>query len=530
MCQTLKVRWDEDVWDAPNPKRKSIYTSRGGRKINNLRKSTATVHSADSEVGTPVNSEIEASVIQSIVKEIDLTYVSENIDENYEITETNNEDIKQECVNSNVTSKENIEDVEEQNGGIEKQYESNEEINKSMSDLQPLQISSVVRKYDNCLSVSKINIENTSEMNLDEVSEDKDVEITDKQMCNSEKENHNPEVNKRGIKEDDLTLKINSFLENIQKRKLESTTSTINMTDSEKSLINKSKSSISLTTNPKETKSMENRFKAQKEIIEKQRQKLFEQQKLIEELKLKKIHEDAKKSLEKSSKIYQETAINSQKLRFKARFVKDELKTETTESTETFLTLKSSKAPKIVQEMEKRAKEREERRLLIKERKRLLDEEKKRIALELINKKKQEEQEEKEKRLQALKEEREAQRQLELQKKLLKIKYLEQSKTALLHYKKKLLEKMFESLKNAIEERKMQEEIAVKLHEFNTTLYIFRSWQKFTTCFVKERQQKADKCFRYKAYKRVMKEWKKVNNHLLGISFGLHRFLFIFYL
>lgn len=174
--------------------------------------------------------------------------------------------------------------------------------------------------------------------------------------------------------------------------------------------------------------------------------------------------------------------------------------------------LRPTKPPKIIQVMEDRAKEREERRLLIQERKRLLDEAKKRQAEELIQKKKIEDLEEKSKRLTALKAQREIQRQIELKKKLEKKEYLINLRKALLHYRKRLLEGTLRAMKKAVEERQTQEEIACRFFEFNTSYKFFRYWKFYARERMKERENKAVAMYRVKKLEESWSIWKKVSS------------------
>lgn len=157
--------------------------------------------------------------------------------------------------------------------------------------------------------------------------------------------------------------------------------------------------------------SFKNRYEAQKNIIEQQKAKLKEQEKLIEALRLGRIKEDLYKSIKATKNTIHEVFQNaSPKVKMKM------MPALTVQCADVIdLQLNSSKAPKIVQEMEKRAEERALKREIILEKKRMLDEERRKAAILALEQKRVQDEEERKKQLEAIKERRK--RELEMEKK-----------------------------------------------------------------------------------------------------------------
>lgn len=85
---------------------------------------------------------------------------------------------------------------------------------------------------------------------------------------------------------------------------------------------------------------------------------------------MRKINEEAKKSLETCQGIYEETIKGSTNYKYKAKLMQDDTKKLNEDEKGLHMSVSFQKAPKIVKMMEERARLREEKRLLIKERKR----------------------------------------------------------------------------------------------------------------------------------------------------------------
>ncbi|KAJ8928021.1 hypothetical protein NQ314_019432 [Rhamnusium bicolor] len=150
-----------------------------------------------------------------------------------------------------------------------------------------------------------------------------------------------------------------------------------------------------------------NRFNAQKTIIDMQKAKLEEQNKIIEELQLGIIREDLLKSIANTKTNIREIFKNcSEKIKCKASIIFTEEKQE--------FMINSQKAPKVIQQMEQRALQRAQKRQIILERKRLIEKARKQMVEEAIEKKRAMEEEEKKKNLEAIKERRK--KELELEK------------------------------------------------------------------------------------------------------------------
>lgn len=364
------------------------------------------------------------------------------------------------------------------------------------------------------LEIKKLQIEKTDNQTFDTpiINNDVILKSTLMKWRNFVRENKTSRVKTKSNNK-----KIENFLENIQKFKLsnsQKSKSDLHSSDKEKndtiSVKTKPKSSSSLET---KVSSFEHRFKAQKDIIAMQKAKLAEQNKLIEELKLTKIQKEARQSLEKAQSELQKTAKLSSKYKYRA---KPEPKAVIEEVVEdpigVAFSLNLSKAPKLVQMMEERAKEREEKRILIKERKRIIEEEKKRLVEEQIQRKMQEESEEKQQRIEKMKRQRELTRQLEIRRQLEKKRFITINQLAHEHYKRKLMKNYgMKHFRMLVYNVKINLEIGKRFYEHNIVIRCYRSWKMYAKGIIAEKTNRADNLYEYKMKRKLMKSWKKVS-------------------
>lgn len=161
------------------------------------------------------------------------------------------------------------------------------------------------------------------------------------------------------------------------------------------------------------------RFQAQQNIINVQKTKLEQQCKLIEDLKLGKITVEIAKSLENTKNEIREIfSKSSAKIKCRISPLIEDVSNKSIN-----FELRTDKAPKIIQEMEKRAQERALKRQIILERKRIIDEEKKRVAALILEQKRIQDEEEKKRNLEAMKEKRRKEMELHKIRRINKEKY-----------------------------------------------------------------------------------------------------------
>lgn len=302
------------------------------------------------------------------------------------------------------------------------------------------------------------------------------------------------------------TEKIENLIEALQKHKISKTNSKNNCSNAEnKQEKIKTIRDTKPTTN-KESECYKNRFETQKEIIEMQKTKLVEQTKLIEDLKLGIMQDELLQSIKKTKDTIREifgkssTAVKCKTIP-EAAMDHDELLN---------LIIKSNKAPKFLQEMEKQALERARKREIISERKRIIDEERKRLAEELVEKKRVQDEDEKKRSLEAIKEKRRLEFEMQKIRQLNKETYLKNLKIAENHYNKKLLRRgmngfqynVYIAQNNAIRaevfcERKMERKY-------------FHYWLTYLDEKYREGFEKSETFYNSKILKKAFAGWKLV--------------------
>ncbi|KAL3268920.1 hypothetical protein HHI36_008007 [Cryptolaemus montrouzieri] len=184
--------------------------------------------------------------------------------------------------------------------------------------------------------------------------------------------------------------------------------------------------------------SFRNRFQAQKTIINKQKIKLHEQERIINELKMGILTEEVRNSLDKSKSDIREL-FGDCKLKLIGRVPLEYVPLNDSEK----ISVHSQSAPKILQLLEQRAYERMKYREMIKERKRILEETKKKLYEEALEQKKCLEEEEKKKHLEMIRERRKEDLERMAIRQANKEKFIKDSTTATEMYKRKLLAHSF---------------------------------------------------------------------------------------
>lgn len=257
------------------------------------------------------------------------------------------------------------------------------------------------------------------------------------------------------------------------------------------------------------------RFKTQKEIIDLQKAKLEEQSRMIEDLKLGIIRDELSKSLE-STKSELREIFSKSSTQVKCKMAPNGIKLEGSLAS---LIVNSSKAPKFLQQMERRAVERARNREIILERKRIIDEEKKRALEEAIEQKKAQDEEEKRRNLEMIREKQRA--ELERQKiiQMNKEKYLADLKKSNRFYRIKILKRCFGGLQCNVYISKNNELRAESLYEKHLKRNCFGCWKRFINEKYREQYEKADILFRRRVLKQSLQSWKDVRNLFVLLNF-----------
>lgn len=253
-----------------------------------------------------------------------------------------------------------------------------------------------------------------------------------------------------------------------------------------------------------------NRFKTQKDIIVLQKAKLEQQSRIIEDLKLGIIKDELSKSLE-HTKVELKQIFSKSPNKLKNKMASSGIKIEDTLAT---FIVSSSKAPKFLQQMERRALERARNREIIRERKRLIDEEKQRIFEEALEQKRKQDEEEKRRNLEAIKERQ--REELERQKIIQanKEKYFADLKKAILFYKKRILRRCFWRLQHNVYIARNNVLKAESLYEKSFKQHAFKCWKNYLVVKYQKENKKADEFFKKLAISKSFDCWKSVRQLL----------------
>lgn len=248
-----------------------------------------------------------------------------------------------------------------------------------------------------------------------------------------------------------------------------------------------------------------NRYKAQKSIIDNQRAKLEEQEKIISELKLGIIREDLLKSIEKTKCNIREIFSQcSEKLLLKAPLIQPPDEREK-------IMISSQKAPKLVQQMEKRALERAKCREIILERKKLMEAARQRLLEEAIEKKRVLEEEERKRSIELINDQRK--KEMELRRiRQYKKKLLDEKLAKARHfYHNILIMQSFRKLYTNYNNARYNWSLAVSHHLYKTKATIIKRWVGYVESKYEVRYHLADAHYNYKVLKGCIIKWKEVS-------------------
>lgn len=237
------------------------------------------------------------------------------------------------------------------------------------------------------------------------------------------------------------------------------------------------------------------RLEVQQNIITKQKSKLEEQSRVIQELQLAQLRMQTEKSAKEAQDEISRTLSSCDlSLKPKAKQVKNRL--SVAEQRKIFperkLIVTSLKTvPEILNGMEERAEERQKRWRLIRERKQKLIEEREEKEREEEEEKKQREEHEKQLKIQELREKRRLKKQKEIQKKTEREKMHNLMIRATFHYKKLLMKKVICSLKQLVVLKWKMVESAEKHYRTRLLCHYIQTWREHVTSVIRMKMHRA---------------------------------------
>ncbi|XP_041988207.1 coiled-coil domain-containing protein 191 [Aricia agestis] len=255
----------------------------------------------------------------------------------------------------------------------------------------------------------------------------------------------------------------------------------------------------------------QHRYLVQKHIIAMQKAKLEEQNKVIEELKLKKIAHDSSESLVRMKEEIRKTYFEmDRKLKPKLQCMSKELKIK--EFEEPTMVLNCLKVPQFLKRMEARAREREERHAVTRERRRQQDEERARIKHQEELERAEMDRGEKNRRIKLLQEKRRREKIENIRKK----EHAERTRAlrvmAELHHERSLMAAYgIRPLRLLVEMRRRSEDAARAHHLRQTTSNYFLRWMWHTQDMCFERNHKADELYRRRLLTRAFSRFKELH-------------------
>ena len=247
----------------------------------------------------------------------------------------------------------------------------------------------------------------------------------------------------------------------------------------------------------------EHRFEAQRRVIETQRTKLTQQDRIIESLKLGLIEDELEKSLSNSKSEIKEV--------FRKCSVKVRCRSTVSNENVTTMHVKSRSVPRIFRCMEKRAEERSLKRQIIAQRKTMLEEIKRKHAEKVVERKKAADEEQRLKNLQAVKDARLREIELEKLKKTERETYLRGLRRAMLHRDNKLKQLGFSLFCNILHTKRRNEELGNAFYNSVVQRKCIRKWHQYVGSEMRRKYLQADSVYRLKCLKPAILSLKLVS-------------------
>ncbi|KNC33839.1 hypothetical protein FF38_08988 [Lucilia cuprina] len=309
----------------------------------------------------------------------------------------------------------------------------------------------------------------------------------------------------------DRVKKINIFLDKIRIEKTRLKHS--QKTESESAFENDHKKCVAkkdTSENVKVNKKYQNKIKVQQDIIDLQRLKLERQERIIMELKLHKLSEEAKEArqeLKNELKSVIRSGDPKSKAKAKCLQLIGNLKDEEDDNLNK-LQGKALLMPKFLQNMQERALERSIRHEQAKQRRLQQEAEREAQKLALEEAKRQEDEEAKRLRIEALREKRRQEKMAKIIKERERQKYLENQRKAQEFYKRNLLKRIgMESFKRLLQRKR---DNLKKCEELRRSLYkktYFQAWFSLYRILKARRNQKADELYEKILKRQYLQIW-----------------------
>ncbi|EDW11354.1 trichohyalin [Drosophila mojavensis] len=303
--------------------------------------------------------------------------------------------------------------------------------------------------------------------------------------------------------------KINAFLDKLrqEKRRLRSNKRPTTPTDADKRA---QRSMEQREEAVKMAKQFKTKLKVQQDIIDLQRVKLERQERLIMQLKLNKLSEEAKAARE-DLKQELKTVIRcgDPKAKAKARCLQliGSLRDAEDEEFER-LQGRALLQPRFLQHMQDRALERSVRHEQARQRRAQAEAEREAAKLALEEAKRQEDEEAKRLRIEVLKEKRRQEKMAKVLKERERQRFLENQRKALEFSRRLFLRLGMECFKRLIQRKR---DNLVKSEEFCRRLYkrkFFVEWRKYAEFSVRQKHIRAELCYEKALKRRALQEWR----------------------
>ncbi|KAH8351935.1 hypothetical protein KR084_000699 [Drosophila pseudotakahashii] len=304
---------------------------------------------------------------------------------------------------------------------------------------------------------------------------------------------------------DNRVQKINAFLDKVRQEKKRQRTETVDETSkiTQKSLEQRQEA-------VKMAKQFKNKLKVQQDIIDLQRIKLERQERLIMQLKLTKLSDEAKEARE-DLKQELKTVIRCGDPKAKAKAKCLQLIGSLRDAEDEEMDRLQGKAllqPRFLQHMQERATERSVRHEQARQRRAQADAEREAAKVALEEAKRQEDEEAKRLRMEVLKEKRRQEKMAKVLKERERQRFIENQRKAVEFSRRLLLNRIgMEGFKRLLQRKR---ENLVKSEEFRCQLVkknAFQSWHNYTAYKQREKMIRAEQCWHNILKRRALSTW-----------------------
>ncbi|XP_070067776.1 golgin subfamily A member 6-like protein 26 isoform X2 [Drosophila takahashii] len=304
---------------------------------------------------------------------------------------------------------------------------------------------------------------------------------------------------------DNRVQKINAFLDKVRQEKKRQRTETVEETSkiTQKSLEQRQEA-------VKMAKQFKNKLKVQQDIIDLQRIKLERQERLIMQLKLTKLSDEAKEARE-DLKQELKTVIRCGDPKAKAKAKCLQLIGSLRDAEDEEMDRLQGKAllqPRFLQHMQERATERSVRHEQARQRRAQADAEREAAKVALEEAKRQEDEEAKRLRMEVLKEKRRQEKMAKVLKERERQRFIENQRKAVEFSRRLLLNRIgMEGFKRLLQRKR---ENLVKSEEFRCQLVkknAFQSWHNYTAYKQREKMIRAERCWHTILKRRALSIW-----------------------